>query len=49
MWASLRAQTLFRTVDGMMYSEAALRCIAQLEQLTKDDVDIYSKMKQLPL
>jgi hypothetical protein len=25
MWASLRAQTLFRTVDGMMHSEAAVR------------------------
>ena len=25
VWASLRAQTLFRTVEGMMYYEEALK------------------------
>jgi callose synthase len=33
MWASLRSQTLFRTVEGMMYNEAAIRLIAELENV----------------
>lgn len=33
LWASLRAQTLSRTVLGMMHYEAALRLQAQLERL----------------
>ena len=33
MWASLRAQTLARTVQGMMYYEAALRLLARLEKV----------------
>lgn len=32
MWASCRAQTLYRTVEGMMYNEQAIRLLAQLEQ-----------------
>jgi hypothetical protein len=32
LWASLRAQTLSRTVLGMMHYEAALRLQAQLER-----------------
>eukprot|EP00979_Chaetoceros_neogracilis_P015538 scaffold6112_cov265-Chaetoceros_neogracile.AAC.1 len=36
IWASLRAQTLFRTVSGMMYYEKALRLLANLERM--DDV-----------
>lgn len=32
MWASLRSQTLFRTVDGMMNTEAAVRLLAEIEQ-----------------
>jgi len=32
LWASLRAQTLARTVLGMMHYEAALRLLAQLER-----------------
>lgn len=36
IWASIRAQTLFRTVSGMMYYEKALRLIANLERLDDD-------------
>eukprot|EP00560_Eucampia_antarctica_P003873 CAMPEP_0197837544 /NCGR_PEP_ID=MMETSP1437-20131217/32466_1 /TAXON_ID=49252 ORGANISM="Eucampia antarctica, Strain CCMP1452" /NCGR_SAMPLE_ID=MMETSP1437 /ASSEMBLY_ACC=CAM_ASM_001096 /LENGTH=1848 /DNA_ID=CAMNT_0043444667 /DNA_START=1096 /DNA_END=6642 /DNA_ORIENTATION=+ len=35
-WASLRAQTLQRTVSGMMYYEKALRRLANLERLDDD-------------
>jgi callose synthase len=35
-WASNRAQTLSRTVNGMMYCEKALRLIANLERLDDD-------------
>mmetsp|Transcript_1310 Transcript_1310/g.1888 ORF Transcript_1310/g.1888 Transcript_1310/m.1888 type:complete len:2118 (-) Transcript_1310:113-6466(-) len=33
IWASIRAQTLFRTVSGMMYYEKALRLLANLERM----------------
>ena len=45
MWASLRAQTLFRTVDGMMHSEAAIRLHAELEQASLSEVDVFAKLK----
>jgi callose synthase len=35
-WASTRAQTLSRTVHGMMYYEKALRLIADLERIDDD-------------
>eukprot|EP00537_Pseudo-nitzschia_pungens_P009567 CAMPEP_0172380904 /NCGR_PEP_ID=MMETSP1060-20121228/70676_1 /TAXON_ID=37318 /ORGANISM="Pseudo-nitzschia pungens, Strain cf. cingulata" /LENGTH=2133 /DNA_ID=CAMNT_0013108671 /DNA_START=189 /DNA_END=6590 /DNA_ORIENTATION=+ len=35
-WASIRAQTLSRTVNGMMYYEKALRLLANLERLDED-------------
>lgn len=35
-WASIRAQTLTRTVTGMMYCEKALRLLANLERLDED-------------
>jgi callose synthase len=35
-WASIRAQTLQRTVDGLMYCEKALRLLANLERLDED-------------
>jgi callose synthase len=35
-WASIRAQTLSRTVNGMMYYEKALRLLASLERLDND-------------
>lgn len=35
-WASIRAQTLNRTVSGMMYFEKALRLLANLERLDDD-------------
>lgn len=35
-WASNRAQTLTRTVNGMMYYEKALRLLANLERLDND-------------
>lgn len=37
-WASLRAQTLYRTVQGMMHSEAAVKLYAELEQLSHAEV-----------
>ena len=40
MWGSLRAQTLFRTVDGMMYSEAAIRLLAEIESIDAEEVDV---------
>lgn len=33
IWASNRAQTLYRTVSGMMYYEKALRLLANLERI----------------
>lgn len=45
MWASLRAQTLFRTVEGMMHSEAAIRLIAELEDVTEAETDVLAKLK----
>jgi len=35
-WASNRAQTLSRTVNGMMYYERALRLLANMERLDED-------------
>lgn len=35
-WASIRAQTLQRTVNGMMYYEKALRLLANMERLDED-------------
>jgi callose synthase len=35
-WASIRSQTLSRTVNGMMYYEKALRLLANLERLDED-------------
>jgi len=35
-WASIRAQTLSRTVNGMMYYERALRLLANMERLDED-------------
>ena len=45
MWASLRAQTLFRTVDGMMHSEAAVRLLAELEQTSAPEIETLAKLK----
>ncbi len=39
MWASLRSQTLSRTVEGIMYCEAALRLLAHLEKIEPDAVE----------
>lgn len=38
-WASIRAQTLQRTVNGMMYFEKALRLLANLERLDDSTTD----------
>jgi callose synthase len=38
-WASIRAQTLSRTVHGMMYCEKALRLIASLERLDENSTN----------
>lgn len=38
-WASLRAQTLSRTITGMMYCEKALRLLGNLERLDEDTVN----------
>ena len=45
MWSSLRAQTLFRTVEGIMYSEAAVRLLADLEQIAVPEIEVLSKLK----
>ena len=45
MWASYRAQTLFRTVEGMMYTEAALRLIAELEQIIPEETIVLTPLK----
>ena len=45
MWASLRAQTLFRTVEGMMHGEAAIRLLSELEQAETAEVNVLSKLK----
>jgi callose synthase len=45
VWCSLRAQTLFRTVEGMMYTEASVRLLAELEQYSESDVDLITKLK----
>ncbi|TDH64861.1 hypothetical protein CCR75_001558 [Bremia lactucae] len=39
MWASLRGQTLSRTVQGMMYGEAAIRLLAEIEQVPQQKVE----------
>jgi callose synthase len=39
MWASLRGQTLARTVQGMMYGEAALRLLAKIEQVPPSRIE----------
>ena len=44
MWASYRAQTLFRTVEGMMYSEAAVRLMCELEQMTPQDTNTLAPL-----
>eukprot|EP00904_Undaria_pinnatifida_P012897 jgi/Undpi1/8738/HiC_scaffold_25.g11200.m1 len=36
LWASFRAQTLARTVEGIMYYEAALRLLARLERIREE-------------
>ncbi|CAM9413645.1 unnamed protein product, partial [Sphacelaria rigidula] len=41
-WASFRAQTLARTVEGIMYYEAALRQLATVEKVDKDKVSLMS-------
>ena len=45
IWASCRAQTLFRTVEGMMYTEASIRLLSDLEDCEHSDIEIYSKIK----
>ena len=45
MWASMRAQTLFRTVEGMMFSEAAIRLLSELEDLGEEVVNTLAKLK----
>ena len=45
MWASLRAQTLFRTVDGMMHCEAAIRLLAELEHTSQSEIEVFAKLK----
>jgi len=35
-----RAQTLYRTVEGMMQSEAAIRLLAALEDLKEEEVNL---------
>lgn len=41
LWASFRAQTLARTVEGIMYYEAALRLLGTLESIREDKVRLF--------
>lgn len=45
LWASLRGQTLVRTVQGMMFGEEAIRLLAKLEGVDADRVDDLVKQK----
>ena len=38
LWATARGQTLGRTVDGMMLYEKALKLLAQLEDMPKEEI-----------
>ena len=40
LWASFRAQTLARTVEGIMYYEAALRLLARLERNREEQASL---------
>ena len=45
MWASMRAQTLFRTVEGMMFTERAIRLLSKIEGLSSNAIDVMAKLK----
>jgi callose synthase len=45
MWASMRAQTLFRTVEGMMFTEAAIRLLSDLEGISIETIENLAKLK----
>lgn len=45
LWASLRGQTLTRTVQGMMYGEAAIRLLAEIEQIPVERIEELIKTK----
>eukprot|EP00638_Chattonella_subsalsa_P004550 CAMPEP_0117750646 /NCGR_PEP_ID=MMETSP0947-20121206/10498_1 /TAXON_ID=44440 /ORGANISM="Chattonella subsalsa, Strain CCMP2191" /LENGTH=2124 /DNA_ID=CAMNT_0005568865 /DNA_START=100 /DNA_END=6474 /DNA_ORIENTATION=+ len=45
MWASIRAQTLARTCEGMMYYEKALRLLGNLENIQVDKLEALIKQK----
>ena len=45
LWASLRAQTLSRTVYGMMQYEAALRLLASIERVAEEEVEELLPLK----
>jgi len=45
MWASYRAQTLFRTVEGIMYTEAAIRLVCELEKLDDEEISVLAPLK----
>ncbi|KAF0699966.1 Aste57867_9516 [Aphanomyces stellatus] len=45
LWASLRGQTLARTVQGLMYGEAAIRLLAELENLPRHTIEDIVKCK----
>ncbi|KAH9098016.1 hypothetical protein LEN26_016820 [Aphanomyces euteiches] len=45
LWASLRGQTLARTVQGLMYGEAAIRLLAELENMPRHAIEDIVKSK----
>lgn len=45
LWASIRAQTLARTCEGMMYYEKALRLLGTLENKKVDKIEDLIKQK----
>ncbi|ETW06376.1 hypothetical protein H310_02652 [Aphanomyces invadans] len=45
LWASMRGQTLARTVQGLMYGEAAIRLLAELENVPRHVIEDLVKAK----
>ncbi|RHZ20392.1 hypothetical protein DYB37_000834 [Aphanomyces astaci] len=45
LWASMRGQTLARTVQGLMYGEAAIRLLAELENVPRHGIEDLVKAK----
>mmetsp|Transcript_16518 Transcript_16518/g.23108 ORF Transcript_16518/g.23108 Transcript_16518/m.23108 type:complete len:2184 (+) Transcript_16518:275-6826(+) len=49
LWATRRGQTLFRTVDGMMMYEKAIKVLAELERIPQIASDLRNTMEGKPM